>query len=82
MSPDRRRKGLLRRQPSKGPLTLDQATEQIIDAIDFLRAEMRAHGLSACADVLDDAFVACLDVYVRHKAEEAPVKPGPNGGQG
>lgn len=45
----------------------DLATEQAIDALDYLRIQMRRAGLPDCADVLDEAFVMCLRAYVAHK---------------
>lgn len=43
---------------------LDRAIEQGIDNLSKLRSDMREAGMTACADILDEAFVRCLQAYL------------------
>lgn len=47
----------------------DTAIERIMDAVDFLRAEMRRGGMVELADILDDAFVESLRIYIARQYE-------------
>lgn len=57
------------------PGTEDQAVEHAIDAVDWLRSQMRRMGMTACADALDEAFVKCLQDYLEHRRQS--VQGGP-----
>jgi hypothetical protein len=45
----------------------DLATEHAMDALDYLRVQMRKTGMPDCADVLDEAFIRCLQIYIAQK---------------
>ena len=65
-----------------GNLPADAVMRRIelsIDAVDWLRQQMRTLGMPACADALDEAFVQCLSAYLDLRGREPPEpneKPG------
>lgn len=45
----------------------DASIEQLLDALDFMRKDLRSQNLSGYADIIDKAFEACADKYVEDK---------------
>lgn len=63
--------------PAVGEAALDAAIERGIDSLARLRADMRQAGFDACADGLDEAFVACLAAYVARRRRDGSTFTGP-----
>ena len=55
--------------PASQDVPMELATERAIDAIDFLRREVRRTGLLDCAEILDESFVRCIKAYVCWRLE-------------
>ncbi|MDC7684272.1 hypothetical protein PQU92_13360 [Asticcacaulis sp. BYS171W] len=45
----------------------DASVEQLLDALDFMRKDLRTHDLNGFADIIDKAFETCADRYVEDK---------------
>jgi len=60
----------------------DTAVERVLDAMDYLRSEMRRTGMDELAVILDEAFALSLRTYVARQYERLRDVPNSAGGAG